>query len=198
MRKVVVIGLVVVMAFVFTACGGEKKGDITDEKGIVSFDLAGDFEENPDYKFTGYDRFITGAGVGVKSDSKYYGNSLRPEVLVGVAPNDDVSAWIDNEISVFHSYLYAENKKVEDVEVAGMEGKVASYEDSSSAGKILKRWYVAGDKDKDGNVMILKFISGSGGFDPLAEEDLDKMVQSVKVDQKAFDEAIKELNDKDK
>jgi hypothetical protein len=193
MKKLCLLLLAGVLMFSMAACsggggdGGGSKADVTDEKGIISLDLAGDFSENKDYEVP--EDKIAGIELSLNTESEYYSNGFRPTFLLGTISYSPASNWVDSEVQAFHSYTYAENKKMEEVTIAGMKGKMASYEEN---GKIKKHFFVVGEPNSDGVTLTLRIICGSGSYSPSADEDYTKIVNSVSIDKDAAKKAMEE------
>ena len=83
MKKIFLVLLADVMIFA-TAAG--SKAEVTDEKGIISLDLAGDFKQSDDFK-------LPEVKLAPDSKSDYYTNSLRPTLLVGTINYSPGSKW---------------------------------------------------------------------------------------------------------
>ncbi len=189
-KKLFVLLFAVVMVFALTACGGGSGGDggsdadVTEEKGIISLDLAGDFLHDEEYVVP--DTALAGIGLYCDSESEYHTNSFRPAFLVGTTTYLPEN-YVDGEVQTFHSYVYAENKQVEDITVGGMEGKMATYEEK---GEMRKMIAVVGEPDDYGEALTLQIIVSSGNYPMAADEDVMTIVNSVKVDQDAAKEAM--------
>lgn len=189
MKKTFLLLVTGILMFAMVACGeeGGSNTDVVDKTGILGVNLSGDFLEDENYTASG--DCLAGIGLYCDPESEYHGNSLKPIIELGTTTFTPPSNWVDSEVDIFLSYVYAENKQTEDVTIAGMNGKMATYEEN---GNIRKIFAVAGEPNDDGMALTLYIMAGNGAYPPGADEDFVKIANSVTVDTDAAAKALEE------